>query len=319
MLTSAFHTFGATGIREDLTELISMISPTDTPVYEAMGTVKATNTLHEHQTDTLASAATNAALEGDIFTNLVATRTPTDRLSNRTQIFTKGFTITDTQEIVNKAGRGKESAYQLMKAGKEIKNDFEYRIFDYDGSATGVAGNTTRARQMRTLHSWIADVTACTGFSGVGGTLVTGLTRAGVLSASSTGATIAESTFNLIHQNIWNQGGRPNAVYVGGSLGRLLAGWATSTSRVWDGSKKVTNAIQVYESMFGILEVKLERHCASSFGYLVDESLWKKAVLKPIGVKSLASRGLGDDYLLWSEWTIEARNPSGNGMFISTA
>jgi hypothetical protein len=286
-------------------------------MFDAMGTVKANATLHEWQTDKLAAAATNAALEGDIFTNLVAARTPTDRLSNRTQIFTKAFTITDTQEIVNKAGRGKESAYQLAKAGAEIKRDYEFRIFDYDGSATGVAGSTTRARQMRTLHGWIADVTACTGVSGVGGTLVTGLTRAGILSASATGAQIAESTFNEILQAVWNEGGRPNAVYVGGALGRLLAGWATSTSRVWDGSKKVTNAIPVYESMFGTLEVKLDHHTASSFGYLVDEKLWKKSVLKPTGLKSLASRGLGDDFLLWSEWTIEARNPSGNGMFIS--
>lgn len=309
LLGSAFHTFGATGIREDLEEVISLISPTDTPLYSTLKGGKAAGTYHEWQTDKLASAADNAKLEGDIFTNLVATRSPTDRIGNRVQVFAKAFTITDTMKAVKTAGRGDEGAYQLGKAMKEIKNDCEFALFYWSSNATaGTVGDTTTARHMKSMHGWVSQVTGNTGYSGV-----TALTITGVM----TGLGIAESTFNLILQDIWDEGGKPNAVYLGGYLKRLLSGWGTSTSRVWDGSKKIVNAVDVYESDFNVLSLKLERHAASSIGYILDESLWGKATLIPMGLLPQGRRGLGDDYLLRGEWTVVAYNPTGNGMFIS--
>lgn len=327
LLGNAFHTFGAIGNREDLTDLISVISPKETPFYDSIGTTQARATLHEWQNDVLAAAnADNVTLEGETFTAVA--RTATTRKTNYTQIFSKMFTITDTQEIVNKAGRGKESAYQMANAMAEIKRDYEAVIFNYGPSATATVGSTTLGPRMTTLHGWLADCSATTGASAAGlwnvaaanglmGKNCTAPTKAKYLGVSATANTMNEASFNTLLQAVWNEGGRPNAVYVGGALGRLFAGWATSSSRVWDGSKKVTNAIAVYESMFGALEVKLERHSGSSYGYIVDESLWKKAILKPTGLKTLASRGLGDDYLIWSQWTLESRNTSGNGLFIS--
>ena len=316
LLSNAFTTFGAIGNREDLTDLISIISPKDTPLYDAIGTSKSQGTKHEWQTDKLAAASTdNVTLEGETFTAVA--RTATTRMDNYNQIFNKMFTITDTQDIVNKAGRGKEGAYQLSKAMTELKRDYEATLFNYGPSATATVGTTLLGPRMTTLHGFMQNVTACTGSGANGDMAYDAVTKAQFLSACATAAAITEAWFNNIAQAIWNEGGRPNAVYVGGALGRLLAGWATGTTRIWDGSKKVTNAISVYESMFGTLEVKLERFCASSLGYIVDESLWSKAVLKPTGMKNMGVRGLGTDYLVWSQWTLEAKNPSGNGMFIS--
>jgi len=303
MLSSAFHTFGATGIREDLADFIENISPTDTPCYNSIGSTKATNTKHEWQTDKLAAAAANAKLEGDIFTNLVAAVTPTDRLNNNTQIFTKAFTITTTMDAVNTAGRAKESSYQMSKAMKSLKNDFEFCLFDNAATATGDAGSTTAGRRMKTLARWVTSFTATTGASGFGE------------GGTSTCTVITEAAFNGILQNIWNEGGKPNAVYVGGNLKRLVSGWGTSTSRVWSGDKKIVNAVDIYESDFGVLSLKLERYSNSAIGYILDESLWAKAVLTPTKLKPLGSRGLGDDFLIHSEWTVEARNVSGNGCF----
>ena len=303
ILTSAFHTFGATGIREDLADFIESISPTDSPCYNAIGSTKATNTQHSWQTDKLAAAAANAKIEGSIFTDIVAARTPTDRLSNYTQIFTKAFTITTTMDAVNTAGRSKESSYQMAKAMKELKNDFEWCLFDNAATATGGGGSESGGRRMETLARWVTSFTAVTGASGFGE------------SGTSTCTVITEAAFNGILQNIWKEGGRPNAVYVGGTLKRLLSGWGTSATRIWDGSKKITNAVDVYESDFGVLSLKLERYSNSAIGYILDESLWKKAVLTPTKLKPLGARGLGDDFLIHSEWTLEARNVSGNGCF----
>lgn len=312
MMDNAFHTFGATGNREDLTSFIDMISPTDTPLYDSIGTVGANATLHEWQTDKLRSAASNAQLEGKTFAAVA--RTPTDRLTNRTQIFTEEFTVTETQQVVNKAGRGSEGAYQLKNAGKALKNDFEWTLFDRGNSASGAAGSTTAPRFMRTMHNWVINVTGNTGYSG---RPVAQFTGVGV-STSATGTTITEAAFNQILQDIWDEGGRPNAVYTGGGLRRLIAGWGTSTSRVWDGSKKITNAVDVYESSFGLLQLKLERHVGfSSLGYILDESRFKKAVLLPVAMKDISTTGLGDNYMLRAEWTLESRNASGSGMFVS--
>lgn len=313
IMTNAFHTYGATGNREDLTDFISMISPTDTPFYDSIGTVGANGTYHEWQTDTLRAAAENSKLEGKTFEGVA--RTPTDRLGAYVQLFTEEFTVTETQQVVNKAGRGSEGAYQLKLAGKALKNDFEWTLFNRGATASGMQGSTTRGRFLRSMHYWVFNQGGAgqTGYSGV----LEELTGVGV-STSATGATIAESTFNQILQDIWDEGGKPNAVYTGGGLRRLIAGWGTSTSRVWDGSKKITNAVDVYESSFGMLQLKLERHNWSAFGYILDESLFKKAVLLPVAMKDIATTGLGDNYMLRTEWTLESRNASGSGAFIST-
>jgi hypothetical protein len=46
MADSLFKTYEAIGNREDLTDIIANISPTDTPMLSRFGKIKATNTLH---------------------------------------------------------------------------------------------------------------------------------------------------------------------------------------------------------------------------------------------------------------------------------
>lgn len=300
ILTGVFATFQATGNREDLTNLIDNISPREAPMYDAMGTVACSNAAsHEWQIDTLATATANAQTEGKLFGATAIT--PTNRLTNRTQIFTKEFTISDTQELVAKAGRSKESAYQMVNKMAELKRDFEWAIWDDGVSSTGTAGGLGTAAMLKNAHAWISATN-----------------NTGVLTGAATTSTMTEANFNTLLQDIWNLGGKPNAVHVHGTQKRLISGWGTSTSRVWDGSRKITNTIDVYESDFGVLECKLNRYVAganSKTGYVVDESRFKKAVLKPVGWKPLADRGLGTDYMLWTQWTLESRNASGSGKF----
>src|SRR5688500_15552251 len=104
--TNTFLTTAALGNREDLTDLIRRIDPTEPPVYSMAGKAKAPATLHEWQTQALAAAASNAQAEGDDFDAPAVT--PTVRLTNRTQISTKEVVISGTQEAVEKAGRDSE-------------------------------------------------------------------------------------------------------------------------------------------------------------------------------------------------------------------
>src|SRR5687768_1321823 len=112
-----FQTYQAIGNKEDLSNLIHNISPTQTPFQSMAKRGKATNKLTEWQTDSLRSAATNSQVEGDTPSN--TTVTPTVRLFNACKISSYAFNISGTQQAVNPAGRADELAYQLVKYGKE--------------------------------------------------------------------------------------------------------------------------------------------------------------------------------------------------------
>ena len=117
--TNTFLTTAAIGNREDLTDIVYRISPTQTPVLNMASKAKASNTLHEWQVQELAAAAANAQAEGDDLT--AKTVTVTARLTNRTQISAKKVVVSGTQQAMNPAGRKDELAYQLSLASLEIK------------------------------------------------------------------------------------------------------------------------------------------------------------------------------------------------------
>src|SRR6478735_4624513 len=101
--TNTYLTTAAIGNREDLTDVIYNIAPTETPFFSMIAKGKATATLHEWQTQDLAAAANNEQAEGDDAVAVAVT--PTVRLGNRTQISSKTVSVAGTQESVDKAGR----------------------------------------------------------------------------------------------------------------------------------------------------------------------------------------------------------------------
>src|SRR6516165_6098745 len=122
--TNTFATYEAIGNREDLSDVIYRIDPTDTPFMTGIEREKATAVNHEWQTQALAAAdTTNAQLEGDDAATTATT--PTVRLGNICQISYKVPRVTGTQRAVEHAGRDDELAYQEMLKGLELKRDME--------------------------------------------------------------------------------------------------------------------------------------------------------------------------------------------------
>ena len=157
-------TYDTTGIREDLSDIIYNISPTDTPFMSGIGKTKATNTKYEWQTDSLGAVAANAAVEGAAIS--YGSLTSTTREFDYTQISTKAIQVTGTDDAVNTAGRNTELAYQVAKAAKEIKRDMENALLS--NTAKAVGDNTT-ARTLGGLPTWIStNVSAGAGGSGAG-------------------------------------------------------------------------------------------------------------------------------------------------------
>ena len=115
--TNTFDTYDSVGIREDLSDVIYNVDPSETPFYSKSAKTKAKNTLVEWQTQALRASAVNAHIEGDATTADAVT--PTVRLGARTQIFKNAVVVSDTDEAVDNAGRAKELAYQTLLIAKE--------------------------------------------------------------------------------------------------------------------------------------------------------------------------------------------------------
>ena len=142
---ATLDTYSTVGIREDLQDAIYDISPTTTPFMSTVGRTKAKNTKHEWQTDSLSDVdLANAQVEGADAVS--PTLTSTTMNDNWTQISDKVVQVSSTDDVVDKAGRTTETAYQLAKASSELKRDMESILLS---DQAGNAGTTSTARTLK--------------------------------------------------------------------------------------------------------------------------------------------------------------------------
>ena len=146
---AVLQTYQSIGNREDLIPMITIISPNDAPFTSALATKKATGMTHEWLTDSLATPALNAVVEGADAT--YGTLTPRVRVANYIQNIRKTGLISDNQEAVLKAGVKSEYSYQLEKATKEIALDSERAFIQ----GTRSIGATSTAAQMGGLMYYL--------------------------------------------------------------------------------------------------------------------------------------------------------------------
>jgi hypothetical protein len=303
--TNTFDTYDSVGEREDLSDVIYSISPTDTPFLSSAAKTKATAVLHEWQTDSLAAAATNnAVIEGDEAT--LDASTATTRLSNSTQIMDKTVVITGTQESVDKAGRASELAYQIAKRAKELKRDMEATI---TGNIAEVGGNSTTARKMGTLGSWVTtnDDLASDGASGAG--------AGNAAHTDGTQRAFTESQLKSVIKSVWNAGGDPSMVMVGPFNKQKLSGFTGNSTRFDAGADATLyTSVDVYASDFGQLQVVPNRFSRDRDAYVLDMEYWGIAFLRDFSMHELAKTGDSEKRQLLVEATLESRNEAASGL-----
>jgi len=147
IVTNTFQTTSAVGNREELSDVVSRITPEDTPIYSLIPKEKFKSTHPEWETDELAAPAANVQLEGDDYT--FGETTPPARLGNYTQIMRKDGIISETQEVVDEAGNVQKVKYQKLKKGVELRKDVEFSIVDANASVGGAT------RESGSLSTWI--------------------------------------------------------------------------------------------------------------------------------------------------------------------
>lgn len=121
--TALYSTYNQIGQAEDVASWISMVSPEDTPMYTMFRKTKCTARNPEWQQDALAAAAQGGRAEGATWT--ATARVPTTLRTNYTQIIGDSFDVSETADAVKTHGRKKETNYQTLKLGKELRNNVE--------------------------------------------------------------------------------------------------------------------------------------------------------------------------------------------------
>lgn len=302
--TNTFDTYDSVGEREDLSDVIYSISPTDTPFLSSAAKTKATAVLHEWQTDALAAAVTNnAVIEGDEAT--LDASVATTRLSNSSQIMDKTVVITGTQESVDKAGRASEIAYQIAKKAKELKRDMESTLTSNNAEVTGGSGT---ARQLGALGSWVVtnDDLASDGASGAG--------AGNAAHTNGTQRAFTESQLKSVIKSVWNAGGDPSMIMVGPFNKQKLSGFTGNSTRFDAGADATLyTSVDVYASDFGQLQVVPNRFSRDRDAYVLDMDYWGVAFLRDFSMHELAKTGDSEKRQLLVEATLESRNEAASG------
>lgn len=281
----AKYTYDEKTNREDLTDVITNISPTDTPITSMIGKTKAKATYHEFPEDELAAAAANAHVEGEADT--VTDAPARTRKGNHTQIMKRGYSVTETQQAVDKAGVSDEYAYQMLKAMKEIGKDLELAITT---QKTDSAGSKTVART----------------FAGIPGLVTTNV-------ETDTKVTMKVITDAL--QAAWEHGGSPSKLIVSGTNKRAVSALTTSnTKNIEAAKKKVVEAIDVIDTDFGRIEIVASRFIDDKTLFVLDPTYLAVAWLRPFKSKELPAMSDAKAGIITGEMTLELRGEAGQAI-----
>lgn len=307
------QTFTRTNIAEDVHNIISNISPTDTPFMSNIKKGKATARLHEWLTDALAAAsADNKTIEGDDAANDVIN--PTVRRNNYTQLSDKVVGVSDTDRAVKHHGHGDSLGYHIAKAGQELKRDIEMRL---TSNKPAVPGNASTAGETAGALAFMI-TNADRGATGAAPTLsgsTTGYPNAGA--TNGTLRSVTEAMLKNAVQLAWTQGGKPSMVIMSGPLKQAFSAFAgIAAQRHSAGNKPTTiiGAADVYVSDFGDLAFVPSRFTSGRDALVIDPSLWSLDYLQTFQTDDLAKTGHSDRKMVFAEYALRCDNEAGNSV-----
>lgn len=320
-------TYG-TNQREDLEDVIWELDPMDTWALTNLEKVTARATYHEWLADSLAAPAANLVREGDDAT--YSTAVPARRLGNYLQISNKTFIVSDTLEIVDKAGRKSETGRLGTKLLKELKRDMEYALVRNQASSLGADAT---ARSTAGIESWIAGPTANT--AGTLANVVSATTNgashttpgfaSGTLLAPTDGTTgaLTAGQLNAALGGAWEDGGNASVILVGPTQKAAIDAFQGIATRFIDSSPNkqasIVGAANMYVTSYGTHTVVLSRYVRDSVALCIDPDYWAVAFLRKPQIKELAKTGDATKKLIVTEFGLVCRNPAASAKVVGCA
>jgi len=288
-----YTTYDTVGIKEDVSDVITNLSPTKTPFQSMIGNDTCHHRTFSWLEDSLRAVQVNANVEG--FTASDATLTPPVSRSNVTQILQKTFKISNTEEAVDKYGRAKETAYQTVIAGEEVKRDLENAMIGIDQASVAGDASGPTARKFASATQQIA----------AGNTIAGGT------------AALTETMLLSCGQACYNAGADPSVFMIKPADSLIVAGFtgASGRSRNYnDDQKTLTNVVNLYVSPFGEYKVVLNRFQKTTHAFLIDPSMWQKVTLRNWQRTTLAVDGDNIKQMIVGEFSLKHKNFLGSGM-----
>lgn len=306
MSTSSTDTFDQIGIREDLTNMIFDVSPTETPFISNARRTKAKQTTHEWQTDSLAAVSATTSVEGADASFSPASATT--RLNNITEIIDKTVQVSGTLEATDRAGRDREMAYQEIKRGKEIKRDMEHHVVGLNNAK--VTGSDSVARETASFQTWVNTNTS----RGSGGSDPTG--DGTDTATDGTQRAFTETLLGAVIDLIFNSGGDPDIIMAGSFNKRALTGFSGNADekKIDVDGKKVINAVSVYISDYGSMNVVPNRFLRSRDVLVYEKSFWNLPMLREMQSTPIAKTGDSEKKQMLVEYALEASNEASSGI-----
>ena len=311
--------------REDLTDVLTILAPEETPILSSANKQRASATNVEWTVDSLSAPSTAGISEGaDVtaFTDQFAGRA---RLGNRVQKFRRDYMVSDLQEAVDSVGPAK-IAQAEAKAIRELKRDVEATIAGTQDSATEDGAGT--ANRLRGLGDWLdgAAGNVPAAFQTPADSIYT--------TTEANAAPFSESELNTIISSIFRVTGSANNLMLVADTGlrqviadfaRVSAG-ATENIRAvnYDGnSGSIKLSVDLYESDHGVVSIVNQNpDCAPNFGgntttgsgYIVNPEYYGIHELIPMGSTRLPNLGGGERGFVDCALTLGVYHPGAHGV-----
>ena len=289
MSVSSITSYNAIGTREDLSDVLSNIAPTDAPFQKMCRKGKVTNTVYEWQTDSLATAASNAAVEGAAAP--AASMDVTVRQRNYTQILTKSATVLGTADATTKAGRGKEMALQVMKKTKELKRDLEFGLTQNGIAVAGDASSV--ARKFKGLECWIGDNQSLGAVGSPAAPNPEGAAGIGTVATDGTAEAFTETRLKVVLQAAFTAGGDPDTIMAGPGNRAVFSTFdgVSSAQNLDVSTGTIKGSMSVYESDWGVLKVVPNRFQRNRTVFVLDSAGFELVTLRPMQTIDIAKTG----------------------------
>jgi hypothetical protein len=316
-ITNTVLTAAAVGNRETLSDIVSMITPTDTPIFTMAGSDKLTGKHPEWEIESLRNPAANAQLEGDDYV-FNAQQIPT-RVGNYTQISSDSWVYSGTQQAVDNAGNQEKVAKAKIKAGINVRKDIELAI------VTNTASVSSGARLSGGLPSWLTSNVSRNSGSNGGYSSGTGLT---VAETTGTLRAMTKALLDTVMQSCYNSGGNVTEIVLSPYNKSVFVGFMSDANVAQlrqdispTGAKStLIGTYDFYQGPFGTVQVKPNRVMSNSAAvarraYLLDPDLIDVGFLRPIAEDpDIHKTGDAIKGVILGEWALEVKNEAGLGV-----
>ena len=305
--------------REDLTDVLSILAPEETPILSSASKQKASATFVEWTVDSLSAPSTAGVAEGadvSAFTDKFSGRA---RLGNYVQKFRRDYMVSDLQEAVDSVGPAK-IAQAEAKAIREIKRDIEATLAGTQDRAVENGAGTAYA--LRGLGDWI---------DSAGPSDVPAAFRTPSASIHATGTAFTEPVLNTMISSIYRETGTVNDLMLVAdtALRNEISDFARSGNANdvrnvnYNGNDTAIKlSVDLYQSDHGIVSVvngnpdcmpAVTGGTANGAGYLVNPEYFGVHELIPLGSTRLPNMGGGERGYVDCSLTLGVYHPGAHG------